>query len=65
MKRLFLALRAELNDYDNIQVEKNLHARVCFFGDAYSKVFKDRLNSYKNKTLGTLNTRFELIRFES
>ena len=48
MKRLFLALRAELNDYDNIlldfsnllegrwAVEKNLHATVCFFGDAYS-----------------------------
>ena len=48
MKRLFLALRAEVNDYDKIQADfshllegrwvarENLHITVCFFGDEYS-----------------------------
>jgi len=48
MKRLFLALRAQLNDYDKLQsdflglikgrwvTDENLHITVCYFGDAYS-----------------------------
>lgn len=47
MKRIFLALKAQIDEYDKLQSdfeglikgrwvpEKNLHVTVCFFGDAY------------------------------
>ena len=39
------------------------HVTLARIKNIYDKkVFKDMLNSYKNKTLGTLNARFELIR---
>ena len=48
MNRLFLALKAKLNDYNSLQsdfrgaikgrwiADENLHMTICFFGDTYS-----------------------------
>jgi 2'-5' RNA ligase len=48
MKRIFLALKAQIDDYDKLQSDfeglikgrwvpdENLHITVCYFGDAYS-----------------------------
>lgn len=47
MKRIFLAIKAHLNDYEALQSdlagvikgrwtrEENLHITVCYFGDAF------------------------------
>lgn len=49
MNRLFLALKAQLYDYDKVQsdflgsikgrwvADVNLHLTICYFGDSYSK----------------------------
>ena len=48
MNRLFLALKAQLNDYNSLQsdfrgaikgrwvADENLHMTICYFGDTYS-----------------------------
>jgi len=48
MKRIFLALKAQIDDYDKLQsdfsglikgrwvTQKNLHVTICFLGDTYS-----------------------------
>ncbi len=48
MKRIFLAIRAKINDYERLKSdfndviegrwipEENLHITVCFFGDMYN-----------------------------
>ena len=49
MNRLFLALKAQLYDYDKVQsdflgsikgrwvTDENLHLTICYFGDSYSR----------------------------
>lgn len=72
MKRIFLALKAKIDDYDRLQSnfeevikgrwvpEENLHVTVCYFGDLYEvdyilqkmPLLNDKLREFKVSSLG-------------